>query len=257
MKQMIMKFKGLTLSIISLFVTVFLLIFAIFSWYVSNETVTVDGVRATSSSGGVEIRDKMTVKRYLNNALVSNKEYHADTNSIYYEWDVTNSKFVLDDGNKVPLGVASMFPNEYIDITMWYRATYSNVSTYSIGITNMDDSEGTFIETIDDEEYTHTALGVFRVGEVTLDSNDEEVVNNWYWLADYNGDEEEDTKYDVVTFKNGNFSTEDSETIDGITYYKTTFRIQMKLDNYYTLSKTSTNMLSEKKVKIREIRVIA
>ncbi len=254
---MIKRYYKLGLSVLSLILTTGLLVMVLYGWYVTNEKASVDGIRATSSSGSVEIRDKMSVKRYLNNELVSEKEYHADTNSVYYEWDVTNSEFILNDGNKVPLGVASMFPYEYIDITMWYRSTYSGLSTYSIGITNMDDSEGTFTETINDVNYTHTALGVFRIGEVTLDSNNKEVVNNWYWLADYNGDTLEDTKYDVVTFKTGNFSNESSETIDGITYYKTTFRIQMNLTNYYVLKKTSTNMLSEKKVKIKEIRVMA
>lgn len=252
------KFSNLGFSITCLIITILFLVLTMFSWYVSNKQVSANGIRATTSTNEISIREIMVVKRYLNNQLVSTKEYHADDNRTYYEWDTENNQFKLSDGNKIPLGVASMFPNEYIDITMWYKSYIDGATTYKIGLTDIDDSNGLFTETVNGVEYTHTALGVFRVGEVTLDEDDKEVVSEWQWLADYNGDTEEDTKYSIVYFKSGDFSdTDDVETINNVEYHKATFRIQMNLTNYYNLTYTSTNMLSEKKVKIKEIRVIA
>ncbi len=256
--KLLSLFKGPFIPIFNLCITILLVVIIGMAWYISNKEVTANGITATTSSDNVQIREIMEVKRYMQGEQVSDKFYHADGNKIYYEWDLENEAYILDSNNqKIPMQILSVFPNEYVDITMWYRQTGQALSGgYTIGLSDFDDSEGIFTETIEGVDYSHSSLGVFRVREVTLDEDNKQVINNWSWLATYNDDTIADTKYNKVVFKNGDFDTETPVTIGEVEYYTTTFRIEMNLTQYNELTYTSTNMLSEKCVVINKIELI-
>lgn len=258
MKRMIKHNISLILSIVTFAAAVVVMFSSIYAWFTTNAKVDSHAVVITTSSDDVIIRDLMEVNRYLNDTKVSDKWYHSDEAGVYYEWNPDESEYVLDEnGDLIPLSVANVLPNEYIDITMWYMTVSENSGTYSIAVANMDDSKGIFKETIDGEEYNHTALGVFRVGEVMEDSEGNRSVDDssWHWLATYNGDKLADTKYDSIIFKQGDFALETPEVIGEETYYKTTFRIEMNLTQYGVLHYTTTNALSEKIVEIKSFRL--
>lgn len=257
MKKLIRQNISLLMAIVTFTLTVVAMVNIFYAWFTDNSKVKATAVSVISEGDTVIIRDLMEVNRYLDDTLISDKWYHSDEVGQYYEWDAEKSEFILDKGEKIPLSVANVLPNEYIDITMWYMTRETSGDAYSIGIANMDDSQGIFTEVIGDEFYNHTALGVFRIGEVTEDENGVRTVDDdaWYWLAKYNGDTLPDTKYEQLVFKRGTFSTEVTEIIGDEEYYKTTFRIEMNLSQYAVLHYTTTNALSEKIVEIRSFRL--
>jgi len=254
------KKYGNFVSLVSLLIlTVISIITATFAWFASNSIDYGRGININTNEANVNFRDLIEIKRYFDNStdVTSDKWYHRYIDSFYYEYDIdTNSYVIDDDGNKISMDILSLYPNEYVDVQMWYKVTEDiKNKPYTITLTNFDDSNGIFTETVDNVTYSHSALGVFRVGEVSLDESNNKVVNSWSWLATYNGDTQEDTKPLSVIVKNGDFSNEETVTIDNEEYYTATFRLQLSFLQYDILKYTATNVLSNKSIYINTINL--
>ncbi len=250
-------------SIILLSFALISLIVGVYAWFTINSSVDTSSIDVVTSNDNVHFRDRIRIKRYYGNQLVFDKWYYRENenNKNYYEYDFNSDSYILDDqNNKIPMKVTSLFPNEYIDISLWYYPDEeASENTYSLSVGSFDDTNGRFeeIDSSTNNSYTHSALGVFRVGKIDIDE-DEEVVNNWSYLCQYNGDYLEDTKFDNVRFYNGSFKTEEGVMINNKKYYQTNFRIQLNFDQYYNkLIYASTNVLSEKVISIGSIKLIA
>ena len=245
MIRFIKKYEHIIVSSILFLVTLATAITTLFAWFINNERSAAGGIDVSSDNTSVEIREVINVKRYFAGDLFSDKNFHRFTDGYYYEYDMENEEYVLSSGNKIPMTFNSIYPTEIIDITMWYRLTgESDVDDYSLYLTNFDDTNGKFYNTDNnDVSYEHTVRGIFRTGEVK-----EEMSYNWLGT---------DTNYDKVLIKAGKFSTDVKETYDLKMYCKTTFRIELSLDQYYAKLHAATNALSEKILLIGAIRIIA
>lgn len=265
-----------TLIVIILFMT------SVYGWYTSNATATASSLQASSDNSNIHLREYIEIKRYfVSNGVAKEQEDNTykrvDSSNTYYKWDTETLDFEYSDKEKkkkIPMSFDSIFPNEYLDITLWYYPDemYKD-NSYTINLTNFSDSNGKFSEThtigdtTETETFTHSVLGVYRVGEVTTTTttNDDGTktekrsVNNWNWLCQYNGDYEADTTYSSVTFKSGSFKSESTVTIEGDkqAYYTTTFRIELSLEQLSSkMTYVSTNALSEKSITIGAIRLL-
>lgn len=250
-------------SFVMLALTLISLIAGVFAWFTINSNTNGSGISVDSNNDNVHFRDRIQIKRYYGTNLVNERWFYTDSSTDqkrYYEYDFSTESYVLDSNNqRIDMNITSIFPNEYIDVTMWYYTDTNEATTYNLCLTDFDDTFGQFSETNNNQTYTHSALGVFRVGEVYEEEGQYLVDDNdWSYLCKYNGDYLEDTKYNSVSVKRGNFSTESTTLIGNINYYKATFRIQLKFDQYYQyLPNSSTNALSEKSILIGTIRLIA
>lgn len=248
----IKKYKDVIVSIILFIITLASGITALFAWYINNQRTNANNLIVETDNANIEIREVINIKRYMASELFSDKNYHKYTDGYYYEYDMTNSSYVLVSGNKIPMNINSIYPTEQIDITLWYRKNGDIQSDdYSLYLTDFDDTYGKFYS-YDNEEtpYEHSIKGVFRVGELK-----EEMSYNWF--AIYNGDYLTDTSYDRVLIKSGKFSTDSADTFDNISYYHTTFRIELSLNQYNLKLNAMPNALSEKRLIIGAIRLIA
>ena len=248
----IKKYKDVIVSVILFVITLASGITALFAWYINNQRTNANNLIVETDNSNIEIREVINIKRYMTNELFSNKNYHKYTDGYYYEYDMTNSSYVLDSGNKIPMNINSIYPTEQIDISIWYRKVGDiRVDDYSLYLTDFDDSYGWFYSyDEEDNEYLHTIKGVFRVGEVKEEMN-------YNWFAAYNGNNLADTNYDRVLIKSGKFSTDQIDTFDNVSYYHTTFRIELSLEQYNLKLNAMPNALSEKRLIIGAIRLVA
>ncbi|MBQ9449458.1 MAG: hypothetical protein IJU60_06270 [Acholeplasmatales bacterium] len=252
MKAFLKKYKDVIVSSILFVITLASGITALFAWYINNQRTSASGLNVSSDNANIEIREIINIKRYMAGNMFSEKNYHRFTDGYYYEYDMTNSSYVLDNGNKVAMNIYSIYPTEHIDITMWFRKN-GEISTddYSLYLTDFDDTNGKFYNYDNNNvAYEHSIKGVFRTGEVK-----EEMSYNW--LGGYNGDYLSDTSYDRVLIKAGKFSTDQTDTFNSTLYYRTTFRIELNLEQYYAKLNAITNALSEKSLIIGKIRLVA
>jgi hypothetical protein len=249
--------KNLIISCIMLAIAFISVISSIFAWFVANDDSNASNIRVDTSNENLHLRDLIEIKRFYKGVLQSDYFFKRENNTdYYYRYDTTNNQFVLDEENKkIGMDVTSIYPNEYVDVTIWYNIDQELVDKdYKIILTNFDDSNGKFnIKNAETNElFEHSALGIFKVGEVI-----DNTFSNASYLLDYNGDYLSDTVYNEVSVKRSNFSRENTEMISSINYYKTTFRIQLDLTNYNEkLPHASTNALSELYVIIGKISIV-
>ncbi len=257
-----------TLTVIILFMT------SVYGWYTTNSTASANGLQASTDNSNIHLREYIQIKRYfVSNGVAkiqADNLYKRKNGNSYYKWDSKTNDYVTDEEkNNIPMTFDSLYPNEYLDITLWYYPDemYKD-NDYTISLTSFNDTNGKFSEThtIEDtnesKTFTHSVLGVYRVGEVTTseeDGTEIQSVTKWNWLCQYNGDYEEDTLFTSIIFKSGSFKTESTVTIDEDSqrYYTTTFRIELSLEQLQTkMTYVSTNALSEKYVTIGAIRLL-
>lgn len=247
--EKIKRYKSLILSIILLVVTLSCAVSVAFAWYINNIRSTASGINVETDNSNLEIREVINIKRYIGEDLFSNKDYLKYDDGYYYEYDFDNSEYVLSSSQKIPMNIYSIYPNEKIDITIWFRKIGEIQATdYKLCFTDFDDSEGKFYDFGNLAE--HSIRGIFRTGEVKDEMD-------YTWLGTYNGDGIEDTNPSIVIIKNGIFANDVIETYNQKDYYKTTFRIELCLDQYYEKLTAQTNVLSEKKLIIGSIRLFA
>ena len=252
------EIRNLILSLGMLVLALVSVIASIFAWFTSNQQADASNISVDSSNENLYLRVLIEIKSSYKGVLQSDTFYkRLDGTDYFYEYDLTGNQYILDSSNnKISMDFTSLYPNEYVDITLWYRIDSELIDKdYKIILTDFDDSNGKFSIKNNEtgESFQHSALGIFGVGEV-VDGTSPATYN---YLLDYNGDYESDTVYREVPVKRGKFSDETTEHIGNFDYYKTTFRILLDLTNYSSkLPHSSTNALSELYVIIGKIRII-
>ena len=244
----IKKYQGVILSLILFAVTLGCGVSVMFAWFINNSRSGASGISVESDNSNIEIREVINVERYLGGNSFSNKNYYKYTDGYYYEYNLTTNSYELDENNnKKPMNIFSIYPNEKIDVTIWYRKIGEiSIDAYRLCLSDFDDTDGKFVDSVGQQ---HSIRGIFRAGEVKEQMS-------YTWLGIYN-ESGADTNDDMVYFKEGRFSTDTVETFGNYDYYKTTFRIELCLDQYYDKLTASTNVLSEKTLIIGSIRLIA
>ncbi len=256
-----------TLAVTLVFIT------SVYGWYTTSNNVSANTLNVSSENSNIHFSDYIQIKRYFvsntSTTLQEDNMYkRLDGTNTYYKWDIDKNTYITDTTTKekIPMFFDSLYPNEYLDITLWYYPDQKyKDNDYTISLTNFNDTNGKFSEThtIDgkSETFTHSVLGVYRVGEVTsktVDGKETQSVSTWNWLCQYNGDYEDDTNFSSVTFKTGSFSSVTKvKDLNGDKYYSTTFRIEFSLEQLQNkIKNVSTNALSEKSVSIGAIRLL-
>ncbi len=251
MKNYIKQNKKVISSIVLLVLTFIVGITSTFAWFISNGHSETGNINVETNNVNVEIRDIINIKRHLSDELISSKDYHKFSDGYYYEYNQTTGEYVLSGGNKIPMNITSIYPTEMIDITLWHRVVGEvDRSSFIIYLADFDDSQGKFNVTDNEGNiYEHSVRGAFRVGEI----KDEMTYN---WLGTFNSDTTGDTLSSSVEVMTKNYSDAAVETFDEIAYYKSSFRIELSLEQYTQKLTPITNALSEKMLKIGVIRLI-
>ncbi len=270
--KLISKQIKLLISLLFTLAVTLVFITSVYGWYTTSNNVSANTLNVSSENSNIHFSDYIQIKRYfVSNASTTprddNMYKRLDGTNTYYKWDSKKNTYITDatTNERIPMFFDSLYPNEYLDITLWYYPDQKyKDNNYTISLTNFNDTNGTFSEThtIEDSNevktFTHSVLGVYRVGEVATstaeDGTKTQSVSRWNWLCQYNGDYEDDTNFSSVTFKTGSFS---SETKVDDKYYSTTFRIEFSLEQLQNkIKNVSTNALSEKTVSIGAIRLL-
>ena len=108
MIRFIKKYKDVIVSIILFVITLASGITALFAWYINNQRTNANNLIVETDNANIEIREVINIKRSMASELFSNKNYHKYTDGYYYEYDMTNSSYVLDSGNKIPMNINSI-----------------------------------------------------------------------------------------------------------------------------------------------------
>ncbi len=275
-----------------------------YGWFTTNDKSSVNGVEMETSNDNVHYRDYIKIERTLSN-ITTTSWYKRDSSEdskddSYYKivqnkdtnlWDYdleTTTEGSETKSTKIPMTLTNIFPNEIVDVTIWYYPDESlTTNDYMIYLADLKDHDGKG-ET--DEEnfgrfYTpgattsvaghyHSVFGVFKTGELvskevtneednttttTLDFSDDST-----YLATYNGTHVDDTTYTSIRIKSGNFANEEKKEVEKMddseldSYYTMTFRMKLDLGQFNDkLKGVSTNKLSEKYIEIGAIRIIA
>lgn len=284
-------------------VTVALVSWVTYGWFITNDKASVNGVEITSNDDSVHLRDYIKITRTLSKNVTTtwykrdssegstDKSYYKinlltnSTSKYEYAYQVTTN----EDGttttttNKIPMTLENIFPNETVDVTLWYYPDETVKSnTYDLYLANLKDHNNNG-ETDEDNfgrfsyyqqspaKLTyHSAFGVFKAGSLVSKTNDDGTTTSDFgtdatYLAKYNATNQDDTTYSQVKIKSGSFASETPTTVEKFedseqdSYYSTTFRIKLDLGQFNNVfnGAISTNKLSEKYVEIGAIRIIA
>lgn len=276
-------------------VTATFVIWITYGWFVNNDKGNANGVEITSNGDSVHYRDYIQIKRTLSGKETISwyKRDSSSTDTSYYKivqdekssWDYEYAVTTNTDGtttqtsDKIPMTLTNIFPNETIDITIWYYPDETVKSnTYQIYLANLKDHDDTsdfgrfsVQQSSTAKEVYHSVFGVFKAGELVTTTSDDGTSSQDFastgttYLTTYNDIYEDDTSSNLVKFKDGSFETENQVSVDKFedsekdSYYTTTFRIKLDLKQFNEVfeGKISTNKLSEKYVEIGAIRIIA
>ena len=292
---------GFMLTAALIGVTATFVIWITYGWFVTNDKSSVNGVEITSNGDTVHLRDYIKITRTLSKNVTTtwykrdssseskDKSYYkinllTDSDKKFeYAYEETTNENGTTSNNKIPMTLANIFPNETVDVTLWYYPdeTLKN-SSYNLYLANLKDHNND--GTTDEDNFGrfsvyksspakityHSAFGVFKAGELVQTSKDDgtsslDFGSDSTYLATYKGTHVDDETFDSIKIKTGSFVNETPSTIDKLddsekdSYYETTFRIKLDLTQFNNVfnGDISTNKLSEKYVEIGAIRIIA
>lgn len=275
--------NSIVISVVQILVTliVFVTCAITFAWFSQNNNVDSSGLNIKTYNQNIYFGSRITITSYIASEDVTqihhSYTYVCENGALdYYQYDVENNQYVLDEDNhRIPISLSGLFPGEWIDIEMSVGCnTDFNGADYVLSL-------GSFAQVIEDvtsatrpdtqfplsglddanNEITqeHSTRGLYKVGMITLDENDNEVVNEWNWLGTYNSNITRDTLPSSINFYQGTFKADGYYTnnqIDETKYDTIKFRLVLDLTNYYNnFTNPSSNVLSEKHMRIGAIDI--
>lgn len=214
------------------------------AWFAKNKDVGANGMTFATKDDFLSFADTFTAKAIMNHAEIASGTYlRADDGGYYLVGDDGN--FALDEsGNKRPLSYGSLYPGEYIEVSLKIRCAESRIGTgYRLYFSDLEKSD-TFEtkSTAEATEKTYSVLGVFRLEVLQSDGS----WANKGFLCDYTSDSVIADEFDIV--ENGVW---DKNAMDEDGYITVSFRLYVDLTQYFALDGSLTsNVLSEKKIGI-------
>ena len=194
-------------SIASLFVTVLILVFTLYGWYVSNEQASVTGATGvTANDDSVRFMDDvLAVRHNLNGDIITNT-YERDTDgklvlkrSEIYTASTNTTEVITTFAEKTYFVVTEMLPGEYVDVTIGYSIDESkNGHNYKIYMKEIYGDD--FV--IDGK--THYVTGVFKYMSTGLKNASDTSISDFT----------PDTEY--TWFNSYNIAQNDSPTLDKV-----------------------------------------
>lgn len=214
------------------------------AWFSTNRSVSATGMHITVADKRITLDDTIVVTRTLSTNVTTKTYRCIGEDSYYYLYE--DNDFALDEqGNRIPLLIPNLLPGEFVDVTFAYTCTDSLIGT-SISAYLSDISSDTFAE-IDHPDVLHSVLGVYKFS-VKHGAN----YSDGVWVVNYSSGIAEPTPKTLPVFTDVAWNKV-SDTPEN-NYVYVTFRFKFDLSQYDTL-KTATNLLSEKKFSIGELRI--
>ncbi len=236
------KNKKMISSMLLAVATFLALVFAFFNteaWFSANKEVDADGMTISTASEYMTFGDTLTVKAVMGNTVVAQGTYKKDEDSeassnYFLLKDGSDTDYVLDDaGNKKPISYDSLYPGEYIEMTVNFTCSEALIGTnYKLYFSGLSSSD-----TFSYNDQSYSVLGVYRVSVV---SSADSVADKGF-LADYTNPEAVNDSFVITT---GTFESGENTA---------TFRLTIDLEQYKELDGVATNTLSEKSVSIKRL----
>ncbi len=221
------------------------------AWFSNNKNVNAGGMTVSVANERYRFDDSFSVKAMLNNVELASTTYkRSGLGTDFYLVD-ENGDFVKNGENYQPPFFDSLFPGEYLEFTFRITCTEGMKNRgYRILFRDFGKEADTLFTTVAvgaAPAATYSVLGVFCVKQVT----DETTAGDGAFLTSYeNGaaTPEEVTVPDFVLAAEGDFTNADA---DGFVTVK--IRLTVNLSQYTKLSGTTSNLLSEKIIRIGSV----
>lgn len=254
----LLKNKKIRNSIISLVATGALLLFSVlgfgslsYAWLTHNKRVNAGGVSVSVTDSYLRFGDTIETRAVMNGITVSEKTYKtADgDNGTYYLFDKGTETFILDsENNKQSINFTSIFPGEYVELSFYVTCAESQRDQgYQIKFKGLSGSDIFTIGTGDDAKI-YSVLGVYRLKAVTTVNGIDETETDMGFLASY-----EDGA--VINDSFTAYSADNWDNADESGRVNVKLRLYVDLEQYANLSGTTSNLLSEKSIKIGVIEL--
>ena len=212
------------------------------AWFAKNDNVTAGGMSLSAKEDYLRFDDTFTAKAVMGNVTVSQGTFKRADDGKYYLHD--GNQFLLTDGKKQSLFYDSLFPGEYIEFEMRITCATERIGTgyrlYFGGLSKSDTFRTRLPDGSEGDEYS--ILGVYRLALVDADGKE----TDKGFLSDYTNNVTDDNQ----TITEGIW---DKAAMDGNGYITVKFRLYIDLTQYYKLSGTYSNLLSEKSALIDNI----
>lgn len=222
------------------------------AWFGNNKNADASGMTVSVANERYRFDDSFSVKAMLNNVELAGATYkRLGSGTDFYLVD-DNGDFVKNGDDYQPPFFDSLFPGEYLEFTFRVTCTdgMKNLG-YRILFRDFGKEADTLFTTVATDTTpaaTYSVLGVFCVKQVT----DEASAGDGEFLTSYeNGGAatpEEVTVPDFVLAAEGDFADADA---DGFVTVK--IRLTVNLSQYTKLSGTTSNLLSEKIIRIGSV----
>ncbi len=232
---------SLTSMVLTLFVFVAIVItmFSTKAWFASNKDVGGSGISVSAAREYLLFGDEITAKAVMSHTTIAEGNYKRFENSNNY-YLYRDGDFVKDDdGNYRPLSYSSLYPGEFIEISLTISCDESHkgmdYTLYFSGLSQNDNEEGSFTV----GEKTYSVLGVYKIVPCTVseDGTVTEDTTNSKFIVDYSADT---TVSDTCEITSGTMTE---------TTMSVTFRLYVDLTQYKGLG-AATNALSEKTINL-------
>ena len=112
------------------------------AWFAKNKDVGANGMTFATKDDFLSFADTFTAKAIMNHAEIASGTYlRADDGGYYLVGDDGN--FALDEsGNKRPLSYGSLYPGEYIEVSLKIRCAESRIGTgYRLYFSDLEKSD--------------------------------------------------------------------------------------------------------------------
>ena len=215
------------------------------AWFAKNDNVTAGGMSLSAKEDYLRFDDTFTAKAVMGNVTVAEGLFKRDTDRKYYLYDEDKNEFSTDDkGNKQTLYYGSLFPGEYIEFEMRITCATERIGTgYRLYFSGLSKSQNFTTKPTDGSQgTTYSILGVYRLALVDVDGKE----TDKGFLSDYTNNVTDDNQ----TITEGIW---DKAAMDDNGYITVKFRLYIDLTQYYELSGTYSNLLSEKSALIDNI----
>lgn len=215
-----------------------------FAWFADNHRVQASGMQISANDKRITISDMIEVTRTLG-GKVTVQTYRCEEHEDYY-YLYENDSFTTDEnGDRIPFSISDLLPGEIVEVTFSYTCSDNLIgSPISAKLTSI--SSDSFPE-IDHPDVSHYVLGVYKFsskqgGEYPAGT----------WMVNYVSGQTEAIPESLPVFTDTIWNKVSDVPQDN--YVTASFRFEFDLEQYTTL-KTTTNLLSEKRFSIGELRI--
>lgn len=246
-----------------------------FAWFAKNRNVSAEGMKLRAA-GNVDFGDEVIVDRYYTNSYYTAGKIsetlifrHVPEDDAYYLWDTDAGDFSVDEnGDRIPFTLTQLIPGERINFSFTISRSASQAAGYRLSFAELDADTFTVESGVD--AGTYSIMGIchmsVRTGDRVIGPSGDYTDKGF--LLDYAGalpdgyGTYDETVYDEELGADVNVT---HSTLTGFTLLEgawgdsdsinVTVQLWVDLTNYNQLHGTTSNLLSEKILRIGYLQV--